>query len=144
MGNATQQFCFTKVNVVCKTKVIFLLLLFGVFVVLMEGKGQTYTKETLADYSEVRAQVFIAAVSINKTASWANWKVMPGSRLLVHNSLTPWGALLGRMSVMGWEGNKSFQSLFSNEHVWQEKKTKKTNKKISSVQKMRDRNPGIH
>lgn len=37
MGNATQQFCFTKVNVVCKTKVIFLLLLFGVFVVLMEG-----------------------------------------------------------------------------------------------------------
>lgn len=53
-------------------KVIFLLLLFGVFVVLMEGKGQTYAKETLADYSEVRVQAFIAAVSINKTASWAN------------------------------------------------------------------------
>lgn len=72
MGDVTQQFCFTKVNVVCKMKVIFLLLLFRVFVVLMEGKGQTYTKETLADYSEVMVQVFIAAVFINKTASWAN------------------------------------------------------------------------
>lgn len=44
---------------VCKIKVIFLLLLFVVFFVLMEGKGQTYTKETLPDYSEVRVQAFI-------------------------------------------------------------------------------------
>lgn len=56
----------------CKMKVTYLLLFYGVFVVLMEGKGQTYTKATLADYSEVRVQVFIAGVSINKPASWAN------------------------------------------------------------------------
>lgn len=117
MGDATQQFCITKVNVVCKMKVIFLLLLIRVFFVLMEGKGQTYTKETSPDYSEVRVQAFIVSVSVNKTASWANWKVMPGSRLLVYSSLTPRGALLGRMSVMGWEGNKSFQRLLRNERI---------------------------
>lgn len=72
MGDATQQFCFTKVNVVCKMKVIFLLLFVMVFFILIEGKGQTYTKETLPDYSEVRVQAFIIAVSIKKTASWAN------------------------------------------------------------------------
>lgn len=59
-------------NVIFKMKVIFLLLLIGVVFVLMDGKGQTYTKETLPDYSEVRVQAFIVAVSINKTASWAN------------------------------------------------------------------------
>lgn len=102
-------------------KVTYLLLFYGVFVVLMEGKGQTYTKETSADYSEVRVQVFIAGVSINKPVSWANWKVMPSSSLLVHNSLTPWGELLGKMSVMGWDGNKSFQGLLRSEHAWSKK-----------------------
>lgn len=58
MGDATQQFCFTKVNVACKMEVVFLLLLFRVFFMLMEGKGH-YTKETLPDYSEVMVQAFI-------------------------------------------------------------------------------------
>lgn len=35
----------------------------------MEGKGQTSTKTNLVDYSEVRVQVFIAGVSINKPVS---------------------------------------------------------------------------
>lgn len=56
----------------CKMKVTYLLLFYGVFAVLMEGKGQTYTKENSADYSEGTVQVFIAVVSINKPVSWAN------------------------------------------------------------------------
>lgn len=56
----------------CQMKVTYLLLFYGVFVVLMESKGQIYTKETLADYPEGRVQVFIAGVSINKPASRAN------------------------------------------------------------------------
>lgn len=55
-------------------KVSYLLLFYGVFVVLMEGKGQTYTEETLADYSEVRVQVFIAGVAVNRPASQASWR----------------------------------------------------------------------
>lgn len=56
----------------CQMKVAYLLLFYGVFVVLMESKGQTYTTETSADYPEGRVQVFIAGVSVNKPASWAN------------------------------------------------------------------------
>lgn len=52
-----------------KMKVTYLSLFYGVCVVLMESKGQTYTEETLADYSEVRVQVFIAGVSINRPVS---------------------------------------------------------------------------
>lgn len=58
-------------------KVSYLLLFYGVFVVLMEGKGQTYTEETLADYSEVRVQVFIAGVAVNRPASQASWRWCP-------------------------------------------------------------------
>lgn len=65
---------FTEISVACKMKVSYLLLFYGVFVVLMEGKGQTYTEETLADYSEVRVQVFIAGVAVNRPASQASWR----------------------------------------------------------------------
>ena len=136
-------------------KVTYLLLFYGVFVVLMQGKGQTYTKETLADYSEGRVQVFIAGVSINKPVSWVNWKVMPCSRVLLHSSLTPWAALLGKMSLMGWEGNKSFQGLFRKERAWPKKywslqisihQMQKQEKEFcqSPPKRERDRNPGIH
>lgn len=85
-GRHWQQFCFMEISVACKMEVTYLLLFYGAFVVLMEGKGQTYTKATSADYAEVRVQVFMAGVPITKPASQANWKVMPSSRLLVHNS----------------------------------------------------------
>lgn len=48
---------------VFKMKVIFLFLLIEVVFVLTEGKGQTYTKKTLPDYSEVRVQGFIVPLT---------------------------------------------------------------------------------
>lgn len=38
-----------EMSVDCKMEVTYLLLFYGAFVVLMEGKGQTYTKPTSAD-----------------------------------------------------------------------------------------------